>query len=134
MRCFSLNPYLIIGALLAVIGSAAIGYSQGAKHATAAAKAAHADAMDRALTQARENAVIDMQAAAEAAEARQQVRVQFVDRIKTVQQVIREHAPPADCRLPDPAIGLLNDAIGAANAAASAKPQPVPAAADAGKR
>ena len=120
------NPYVLLA--IAVLWAASCGsaYIYGHKNATNAAKAAQADATAKLIQQNNENRVIDMQAAVEAETQRQSVRIEYRDRVQTVERIIREK--PSDCRVSDDVLGVLNSAIDAANNAKPAKPVTVPAA------
>jgi len=129
-----LNPYFWLGLLLwtALVGAGS--YLKGARNAENAARAAHATALEQTIKQANENAVIDMMAAAEAEAARHKTRVEFKDRVVTVEKIIRENPQPAECNIPDDAVGLLNDITRAVNKQIGAKPDNVPAPAPAPQR
>tara|TARA_R110000868_G_scaffold145954_2_gene366497 strand:+ start:269 stop:529 length:261 start_codon:yes stop_codon:yes gene_type:complete len=81
------------------------------------------------IEQHRENTVIDMLAAVEAESKRQEVRIEYRTRIETIERIVREK--PSACRVNDDAYRLLLGAIESANTASAAKPNPVPAAAEA---
>lgn len=44
---------------------------------------------------------------------------------RTIRETYRERVVPADCAVAAPAVGVLNDAVAAANARASGQPAPV---------
>ena len=122
-----LNPYVLLVVAVLWAGSCGVAYIKGKTHAENAAKAAYADALDDALANARETAKIDVRMAVEAESKRQKARVEFRDKIVTVERLINEKPLPAECRIPDAAVGLLNTIIRDANGAASdPKPKPVP--------
>lgn len=108
-----LNPYVLLAIGMLWAASCGSAYVYGHRNATNAAKAAHSEALDAAVKQHNENAVIDMQAAVEAETKRQQVRVEYRDRVNTVERLVREE--PNDCRVSDAALGVLNQAVDAAN-------------------
>jgi len=122
-----LNPYVLLVVAVLWAGSCGVAYIKGKTHAENAAKAAYADALDDALANARETAKIDVRMAVEAESKRQKARVEFRDKIVTVERLINEKPLPTECRIPDAAVGLLNTIIRDANGAASdPKPKPVP--------
>ena len=122
-----LNPYVLLVVAILWAGSCAFSYIKGSEHAENKAKAAYADAMDDALANARETARIDVRMAVEAESKRQKARVEFRDKIVTVERLINEKPIPAECRIPDAAVGLLNTIIRDANGSSSdPKPKPVP--------
>ncbi len=123
-----LNPWFWLGALLIVLAAGATGYFKGHRDAQNAAQAAHAVALEATIKESRENAVIDMQAAVEAETSRQATRVEFKDRIVTVERLVNATSIPAECKLSDATVGVFNDAINAVNSKANAKHEPVPAA------
>ena len=122
-----MNTYLII-ALVWVLSLGAVGfggYRTGSKHAEDAAQAAQAVALAAQAKESRDNALIDMRAAAEAATARQQVQIQFRDRIVTVKEII--NASPTNCPLPDGYRLRVNELIDSANSKAGSVTGDVPA-------
>lgn len=121
-----LNPWLWLGGLVLLITVAVGGYAKGHKDASNAAKAAYSKQLEATIAQAKENAVLDMQAAVEAETQRQQVRIEYRDRIVKIGESI--NANPSDCRIPDDRLGMLNAAIDAANTKTTTKPAKVPAA------
>ena len=124
------NPYVLLGALVFLIAACGSSYLMGSRHATNAARAAHAVALEDSIKQARQTAIEDMQIEIEAEDKRQKARVEFRDKIVTVERLIREKPSPAECVIPDGAVGVLRDAINRANGAApAAEPKPVPPAA-----
>lgn len=127
-----LNPWVILGIVLAVAGAGFQGYRMGSKSAQDAARAAHATALEVAIADAKANALIDAQALIEHERARQEVRIKFQDKIVTVERLIREN--PSECRISDERFGLLNNAIDDANnRTAVAKHEQLPPAAEASK-
>ena len=123
-----LNPYVLLVVAVLWAGSCGVAYIKGKTHAENAAKAAYADALDDALANARETAKIDVRMAVEAESKRQKARVEFRDKIVTVERLINEKPLPAICRLSDDTLRLFNGIIRDANGAASdAKPPTVPA-------
>lgn len=121
------NPWLWLGAVIFVLVACAGSYSAGSRHATNAAKADYAKQLEQSVKQQRENAVIDMQAAVEAENQRQQTRIEYRDRIVKVGEIIHEN--PSACTINDAVRVHLNDAITAANTKTAAKPATVPAVA-----
>lgn len=126
-----LNPYFWLGLLILTALAGATGYWKGSKHAQDAARAAHEKELTATIAQWRENALIDSQAAFEAAQASQKAKVEWKDRIVTVEKVLHANPSKPECALPDDAVGLLNDAIRAANTTPAAERAVVPAAAPA---
>lgn len=116
-----LNPWVLLAVGIVWAASCGSAYVYGHRNATNAARAAHGDALDAAIKQHNENAVIDMQAAVEAETERQQVRVEYRDRVSTVERIVREK--PTGCYASDAALGVLNDAINAANTPRAADPR-----------
>lgn len=96
-----MNPYLIIAALLAVLGAGAGGFKLGADHELA--------------SQAREDAHV-----AKAVEAATNVSAQAIATLKPVyttiqnevQREIRTNTVFADCKLPVDSLRLVNQALG----------------------
>ena len=130
-----LNPWVLLGIGIVWALSVAFAYTKGSTHATNAAKAAHADAMDDAVANAREMAKTDIRMAVEAEEKRHKARVEFKDRIVTVTKEINAKPLPATCRLSDDSLRLFNDVIRSANdPAPAAEPPVVPPAAPTRKR
>lgn len=129
-----LNPYFWLGLVIwtAVVGAGS--YLKGARNAEIAARSAHATALEATIKQANENAVIDMIAATEAEAARHKTRVEFKDRVVTVEKIIREKEIPSDCDIPDNAVGLLNDITRSVNKQIGSKPDAVPSPPPAPKR
>lgn len=123
-----LNPYFWLGLLLWTALAGATGYWKGSKHAQEAAGAAHAKELTATIKQWKDNALVDAQAAFEAAQSQQQTRVQFRDRVQTVERIV--HAKPSHCSTSDDAYNGVLGAIRAANATLTpaAKHEPVPAA------
>lgn len=107
------NPYVLLAVGVVWLASCGSAYVYGHRNASNAAKAAQGEALAAAVKQHNENAVIDMQAAVEAEAKRQAVRVEYRDRVSTVERIVREK--PTDCRVSDDALRVLNDAINAAN-------------------
>jgi hypothetical protein len=109
------NPYVLLGALIFLAVACAGSYLKGYKNAENAAKAAYADSLSDAIANARETARIDTEAAVKLAEARQKVRVEFKERVVTVEKLINANPSPRECRIPDAAVGLINELINGAN-------------------
>lgn len=128
-----LNPWFLVGLLAWSALAAGTGYWKGHKSAQDAAGAAHARELDATIAQWRENALVDAQAAFEHGLKQQETRIQFRDRVQTVERIVREK--PTDCRTSDDAYDGLLDAIRAANATITpaAKHGTVPADAGAAK-
>ena len=122
------NPYVLLAVGVVWLASVGTAYLTGNRHATNAAKAAQATATAKMIEQHRENTVIDMQAAVEAESKRQAVRIEYRDRINTVERIVREK--PSSCRVSDDVFRLLGESIDSANTASAAKPVTVPAAAE----
>ena len=125
-----LNPWFWVGLLVWSALAAGSGYYKGHKSAQDAAGAAHAKALDAAIREGQENALIDAQAAFAEAESRQKTKVEYKDRIVTVERVLNANPQKPECALPAESVGLLNDAIRAANhspAAAERAIVPAPA-------
>jgi hypothetical protein len=122
-----LNPYFWLGILIwtAVVGGGC--YFKGSKHAQDAARAAHATALEAAITDAKANAQIDAQALIDHERQRQEVKTVFRDKVVTVERMINAKPIPAECRIDDAAVGVLNDAIRAINSKATTQHEPVPA-------
>jgi hypothetical protein len=100
-----------------------------------AAKAKYSEQLAATIAQARENAVIDMQAAVEAETTRRQARIEFRDRVVTVERTINAKPLPSSCRISDESVSLFNSIIrDANNPAPAAKPPAVPPAAPAPRR
>lgn len=122
--------YLIAGIVgLLLIASAGMGgYQHGRKTATNEAKAAQLEAVNKAIAQARQTAIEDMQLEIEAEQKRQKTRIEYRDRIVTVKEYLNAKPIPAECRIPDNALSVFRDAINAANGAQkSPESKPVPA-------
>ncbi len=126
-----LNPWFWLGLVVwtAIVGGG--GYLKGSKHAQDEARAAHATALEQTIKESRENAVIDMQAAVEAEQARQKDRVVFRDRVQTVERIVREN--PTSCTLPAGIRLSINESIDAINSKTVAEYGKLPAAAKTGK-
>lgn len=110
-----LNPWFWAGLLLWSALAAATGYWKGHKSAQDAAGKRHAQELASTIKDWQERALIDAQAAFEAAESRQKTKLEYRDRIVTVEKVLNAKLQNPDCALPDDAVRLLNDAIGSAN-------------------
>lgn len=130
-----LNPYLLIVVGIVWVATFALGYVKGSAHAENKAKAKYSEQLSATIAQARENAVIDMQAAVEAETTRQQARIEFRDRVVTVEKLINAKPLPASCRISDDSVRLFNSIIrDANNPAPVAKPPTVPPDAPAPRR
>ena len=112
-------------------GSCGVAYIKGKTHAENAAKAAYADALDDALANARKTAEIDTRLAVAEAEKRQKVRIEFRDKVTTVEKIIREN--PTNCPLPVGYRLRVNEAIDAANSATATEPRAMSAGDKGGK-
>ena len=121
-----LNPWIILGIVLAVAGAGFQGYRMGSKHAQDAARAAHATALEVAIKEAKENALIDAQALIDHERARQQVRTVFVDKVRTITETI--HANPTHCTVPAGYRVSINALIDSANTPATSVDAKLPAA------
>ncbi len=121
-----LNPWILLGFVVWTAIVSGSSYYKGSTNAQNAAAAAHAVALEATIKQSRENAVIDMQAAVEAETGRQQTRVEFKDRIVTVERLVNATSIPAECNLSDATVGVFNDAINAVNSKTATKHEPVP--------
>jgi len=110
-----LNPWVWVGLLLWTALAAGSGYWKGHKSAQDAAGAAHARELAAAIKEGQDNALIDAEAAFEAAESRQKTKVEYKDRIVTVEKVLNANPQKPECAIPDDSVRLLNDAIRAAN-------------------
>lgn len=120
-----LSPYFWLALLVwtAIVGASS--YYKGHTNAENAARAAHATALEETIKQSREDAVIDMTAAVEAEQERQKTRVEFKDRIVTVERLVNANKFPDECKLSEPTVQLFNDAINAVNSKTATKHEPV---------
>ena len=120
--------------LLAVglVWAASCGYAyiSGSRNAANAAKAAYGESLKASIDAAHAQAVEDMQLEAQSEEKRQEVRIEYRDRVQIVERETREN--PSSCRVSDRVFSLLNDSIESANSASAAKSVAVPAAAETG--
>ena len=128
------NPWVWLGGLIFLVVMCAGSYFKGYSNAENAAGAAHATALEQTIKQANENAVIDMMAATEAEAERHKNRVEFKDRVVTVERLINANPKPAECNIPDDAVELLNDITRSVNKQIGTKPDAVPSPAPAPKR
>jgi len=112
-RVFGLNPYVLLSVGILWAASCGSSYLYGHRNASNAAKAAQGEALAAAVKQHNENAVIDMQAAVEAETKRQAVRIEYRDRVNTVERIVRE--TPSGCSVSAGALGVLNQAVDEAN-------------------
>jgi len=132
-----MNPWLTLGLLVFWIASVAGAYVKGFDRAQDKARAEYAGHLEKAVADANEDALIDMEAAREAGQREAAVRTKVVTLTNEVERVIREKPAPADCRLQPDTLKLLNVAISIANNAdtdsATGVPQPGPKAAPAAK-
>lgn len=103
----------------------------GSKHAQDAAGEAHARELAATIAQWRENALVDAQAAFEHGLEQQETRIQFRDRIVTINEAI--NANPTACTLPTGYRLRINEAIDSITAAKPAEYGKMPAAAETGK-
>tara|TARA_R110000868_G_scaffold3596_1_gene22677 strand:- start:572 stop:955 length:384 start_codon:yes stop_codon:yes gene_type:complete len=126
-----LNPWLILGIILLIAGAGATGYLKGSKHAQDAARAAHATALESAIKDANERAVIDAQALIDHERERQQVRTVYVDKIRTITETITN--APTNCTVPPDYRVRLNAIIDTANSAPATEHGKLPADTKAGK-
>lgn len=95
-----MNPYLIIAALLAVLGAGAGGFKLGADHQLAAQTREQnhiAEAVDAAN--------------AAAAQAIAQIKPKYTTIQNEVQREIRTNTVFADCKLPADSLRLVNQAL-----------------------
>ena len=120
-----MNPYLIIGFIVALALAAGTGAYYGRDYAQAKCAEEKTDALSDAIANAAASAKIDKRLAVEEAKKQQKVRVEFKDRIVKVEGELSANPSPRECRISDPAVGLFNDLIKRANDPA-AKPEPKP--------
>jgi len=114
------NPYVLLAVGIVWAASLGTAYVSGHRNATNAAKAAQGKALSDAVAKAHAQGVEDVQAELGNEKQRQSVRIEYRDRVQTVEKIIREK--PSDCRVSDDVFGLLNDAIDSANNPKPAKP------------
>ena len=114
-----------------VAGAGVTGYLKGTKHAQDAARAAHATALESAIKDANERAQIDARALIDHERDRQAVRTVYVDRVKTIKELI--YANPTNCPLPDGYRLRVNELIASANTPSTPVDGKLPAPAPAGK-
>jgi hypothetical protein len=126
-----LNPWVILGIVLAIAGAGFQGYRMGSKSAQDAARAAHATALEAAIAAAKANALIDAQALIDHERDRQAVKTVFVDKVRTITETI--HANPTTCTVPAGYRVSINELIAAANTTATPVDGKLPAPAPAGK-
>lgn len=121
-----INPWvlLIVGAVW--LASVAGAFVKGRDYEGGVQAKAHAAALAKALQDAQDNAVIDMQAAADV--ERQKAQAKVVYRTITEQVNVEVEKPVyRDCHLTDDGIRLWNDANRGAISQASATGKPDPA-------
>lgn len=124
------NPYVLLAVGIVWLASVGSAYVYGHRNAANAAKAAYGLSLKASIDAARVQAIEDMQLEAQSEEKRQKVRIEYRDRVNTVEKIIRQK--PSDCRVSDDLLGLLDSAIDSANTAIAAKPVPVPASPETG--
>lgn len=95
-----LNPYIVLGVLLAIIGAASGGYIYGGKHARNAMEA----------QELREQRLLD-KVAETTAEQIAQIEIKNTTIRQKVETVTREVPVYRDCEHTDDVYGLLNDAL-----------------------
>lgn len=123
------NPYVALAIGVVLVASHGSAYVSGSRNATNAAKAAQGKALSDAVAAAHAQGVEDMQTELENEARRQELRVEYRDRVQTVERIVREK--PSDCRVSDDVFRLLNAAIDAANNPKPTKPSGLPAATEA---
>ena len=126
-----LNPWIILGIVLAVAGAGFQGYRMGSKSAQDEARAAHATALEVAIADASKRAQIDAKATFDAEAKRQVARTVFVDKVRTITETI--HAAPTNCTVPAGYRVSINELITSANTPATPVDAKLPAPAPAGK-
>ncbi len=122
-----LNPWVILGAVVFWLASVGTAYYKGGVHAENKAKAEYSRQLESAISEANDNALIDMQAAREIGQ--REARAKVITRTITneVVKVIHEKPLPAICRWDADSARLLNESIKAANdLAPAAEPVPKP--------
>ncbi len=111
------NPWVILGVLLAILGAGGLGYYKGNEHAKTAALA------DQAKQQTLEEKIERSIAAGLA-----QIKVQNTTIKQTIQGKTVEKPVYSDCRNDPAVVGLLNDILTGKNGAKSVGDRVVPAA------
>ena len=111
-----LSPWLILAAVLAIASAGVGGYFKGSADAENKAKAEYAKQLDGVIAEHNQNAVIDMQAAAEVAAKEAQAKTKTVYIRGAASEAIAKSALPADCLLiPAQRYSVLLAAVKAAN-------------------
>lgn len=123
------NPGVLLAVGILWAASLGTAYVSGHRNATNAAKAQQAKAQAELIEAYNKNAAIDAKAAQDAAWEQQKTRVEYRERVNTVEKIIRQN--PSECRVSDDVFGLLNAAIDSANNAGTSKPPRVPTATEA---
>ncbi len=103
-----LNPYFLLGLLVAFLITFGAGYHNGYKHADDHAEALKLQAVNKALKQADEQAKRDQQTAQNYETARERVRTVYVTIKEKAHENIENHPDYADCGLDADGLRLYN--------------------------
>lgn len=121
-----LNPWVLLALAVVLAGSNFYSYNLGGDHKENEVKAHYAELQDKAIKEANDNALIDMQAAREVGARESRARVNTVYIKGKAELIFRDNPqPPLVCDWKPDAFSVLNDAIKAANDLAGAT-KPVP--------
>lgn len=110
-----MNPYLILGLLVAWLASVGGAYLKGHSVAEDAMRAKYATDLENTIRQHNENAIIDMQAAAKVAADEAAARTRQAMIRSQTNEVIRTSPQPVGCSLDSERMRLLNAAVAQAN-------------------
>lgn len=131
-----MNPWLLLGVVIALVVSSFGGYRYG-KHVEAAEAAQRqVKAVNAAIEEHNADTIIDMEAAFEVGAAEAKAKAAANQNRQEFSHALSEKPRPIACVMPDRAFGLLVDAVDSANgnpATGLKLPNPVPLAPEAGK-